>query len=146
MIPTTRLIAILAALVVTAGCGRSAGESPGAAPSSSAATTESAPSSSVARIVFVDQEQACDCTMTRIETSWAALQAVVGEGSGVPVERVHRDTQEQQADQYRLLRPMVTVPGIYLLDESGAVVELLQGEVTEEQLRRALAGGTRGGA
>jgi hypothetical protein len=32
----------------------------------------------------------------------------------------------------------VTVPGIYLLDEGSAVVALLQGEVTEEQVRTAL--------
>jgi glutathione S-transferase len=95
--------------------------------------------SKVARIVFIDQEKACECTMNKIQASWTALQAALGPNSSLDVERIHRDTQEEQAEEYRLLRPMVTVPGIYLLDDSGAIVELLQGEVTQEQVRNALA-------
>ena len=136
-----RIVIALSALVVMASCGRTPeGSGAGSAPAPSEGAPGTSASASVARIVFVDQEQACDCTAARIEGSWTALQAALGQGSEVPVERIHRDTQEQEADQYRLLRPMVTVPGIYLLDEGGAVMELLQGEVTEEQLRQALQG------
>lgn len=130
-----------AVLLVVASCGQSNGESGSAAPQSAAATPASArDSADVARIVFIDQEQACECTRNRITTSWDALQAALGEGSGLEIERIHRDTQADQADAYRLLRPMVTVPGIYLLDAEGAVIELLQGEITEEQFRAALDG------
>ena len=137
------VFALLAAMVALAGCGQPSGESnrsPSPAPATKQAATSSPGESNVHRIVFIDQEQACECTRTRIEGSWTALQAALGENSGIAVERIHRDTQEEQAEEYRLLRPMVTVPGIYLLDENGAVVELLQGEVTEAQFRTALGG------
>ncbi len=132
------------ALVVSAGCGRASGESnnvPSPAPATKQPVVPSPGESAVARIVFVDQEQACECTRNRIDGSWTALQAALGEGSAIQVERIHRDTQEERAEEYRMLRPMVTVPGIYLLDENGAIVELLQGAVTEEQFRAALGGG-----
>ena len=130
-------------LASSAGCGQASGESgasPSPAPEAQQAATSSPGESNVARIVFVDQEQACECTRDRIEGSWTALQAALGGGSGIAVERIHRDTQEERAEEYRMLRPMVTVPGIYLLDEDGAIVELLQGDVTEERLREALGG------
>lgn len=137
------VVVLLTALVASAGCGQASGESAGSptpASSSEQAVSGTQPETTVARIVFIDQEQACECTRDRIEASWTALQAALGEGSAMQVERIHRDTQQEQAEEYRLLRPMVTVPGIYLLDEGGAIVELLQGEVTEQQLRAALEG------
>jgi hypothetical protein len=142
-----RVAFVLVATVAAVGCGQASGESSRAQPAPSAAGQPASASASpgaraVARIVFIDQEQACECTRNRIDGSWTALQAALGEGSGVAVERIHRDTQEEQAEEYRMLRPLVTVPGIYLLDENGAILELLQGEVTEAQLRAAL--GRRG--
>jgi hypothetical protein len=129
---------VIATLAASSGCDRASGESARSEPSRTERAEGASSSTSIASIVFVDQAQACDCTRRRIEGSWAALQAALGQDSGIAVERIHRDTQEEQAEEYRLLRPMVTVPGIYLLDEGGAVVELLQGEVTEEQVRTAL--------
>lgn len=134
---------LIVVLSSSAGCGQASGESndsPSPTPATKQPATSSPVESSVARIVFIDQVQACECTRDRIEGSWTALQAALGEGSGIVVERIHRDTQEEQAEEYRMLRPMVTVPGIYLLDENGAIVELLQGEVTEAQVRSALGG------
>jgi len=136
--------ALLTMLAAATGCGQASGES-SRAPSQAQAAKQvtSAPQgpTTVVRIVFIDQEQACDCTRNRISGSWTALQAALGRGSAISVERIHRDTQEDQAEEYRMLRPMVTVPGIYLLDTNGAIVELLQGAVTEEQVRTALGGG-----
>ena len=141
---TYSLVALLVVVLVSsAGCGQASGESnnsPSPAHATKQPATSSPGESNVARIVFIDQEQACECTRNRIEGSWTALQAALGEGSGIAVERIHRDTQEEQAEEYRMLRPMVTVPGIYLLDENGAIIELLQGEVTETQVRTALGG------
>lgn len=134
--PIMTILALFAA-----GCGQASGESAPSSPQTEAtkqATSSSLGSSSVARIVFIDQEQACECTQNRINGSWTALQAALGSDSGITVERIHRDTQEEQAEEFRLLRPMVTVPGIYLLDQDGAIIELLQGAVTEAQLRTAL--------
>lgn len=134
---------LLAALLGAASCGQASGEN-SPSPSEPTANTQAAElqsgESSIARVVFIDQAQACECTQDRINGSWAALQAALGSSSGVAVERIHRDTQEEQAEEFRLLRPMVTVPGIYLLDENGAIIDLLQGEVTEEQIRTAFRG------
>lgn len=91
----------------------------------------------VNKIVFIDKEHACECTQKAIDASWAALQAALG-GGGVPVERIHMDTQEAFASSYREKRPMMAVPGIYFLDEAGAIQQLLQGDVTEAQVRQAL--------
>lgn len=141
------MYAVFAMLCITlassAGCGQASGEtnnSPAPAPATKQPAVASPSESNVARIVFVGQEQACGCTRNRIDGSWRALQAALGESSGIAVERLRRDTQSDQVEEYRMLRPFVTVPAIYLLDENGAIVELLQGEVTEEQLRTALGG------
>ncbi len=138
------IIVLITTLIASAGCGHASGESnrsQSQAPATQQASTSPQEASAVAQIVFIDQEQACECTQNRINGSWAALQAALGEDSGVTVERIHRDTQEEQAEEYRMLQPMVTVPGIYLLNQNGAIVELLQGEVTEAQVRTALGGG-----
>ena len=134
---------LLVTLVSSAGCGQASGEtnpSPTPAPSTNQPVVASPDESNVARIVFVGQAQACDCTRTRIDGSWRALQAALGEGSDIAVERLERDRQPDEVEEYRMLRPFVTVPAIYLLDENGAIVELLQGEVTEAQVRAALGG------
>ncbi len=110
----------------------SATEAPGHPPTKAGAAT-----ADVARIVFVGKAQACDCTRTRIDTSWTALQAALGD-SGPAVERLRMDTQGEQVEPYRQLRPMITLPGVYLLDAQGSLVELLQGAITEAQFRAAL--------
>jgi hypothetical protein len=96
-----------------------------------------APASRVARIVFLDKEQCCDCTRKAQEASWTAIQTALG-GAAIPVERIHFDTQSGQAEPYRALRPMMASPGIYFLDAAGGLVEQLQGEVTADQVRAVL--------
>lgn len=134
---------LLTALLALTGCGRASGESshtPAQAPATKRIAAESRDTNAVTRIVFIGQERACDCTRNRIEGSWSALQAALGQNSSRNVERLNRDTQADEVEEYRMLRPFVTVPAIYLLDNNGAIVELLQGEVTEEQVRTALEG------
>ncbi len=120
----------------TAQAAPAASEGPVAADPSGAAAV-SAPASRVARIAFVDKENCCDCTRRAQDASWAALQAALG-GAAIPVERIHFDTQAAQADSYRSLRPMMASPGIYFLDAAGGLVDLLQGEVTADQVRAVL--------
>jgi SAM-dependent methyltransferase len=93
----------------------------------------------VVKIVFVDQAEACECTMKRIAGSWAALTAALGDPPRLPVERIHLDTEQEKADVYDELRSLVVPPGIYFLDEKEALVEMLQGEVTAEQIAAVLA-------
>jgi hypothetical protein len=92
----------------------------------------------IAKIVFVDQAEACKCTTERIATSWAALVEALGDPPRVPVERVHLDTEQAKADVYDEMEALVIPPGIYFLDEKEALVKLLQGEVTPEQISAVL--------
>ena len=91
----------------------------------------------VSKIVFIDKEKACECTQKSIDASWAALQAALN-GVTLPVERIHMDTQEAFAAGYKDKRPMMAVPGLYFLSETGAVIELLQGDVTTAQIQTVL--------
>jgi hypothetical protein len=97
----------------------------------------SAPVSRVARIVFLAKENCCACTQRAQDASWAAIQEALG-GAAIPVERIHFDTQAEQAAPYRELRPMMAPPGIYFLDAAGGLVDMLQGEVTAEAVRAVL--------
>ncbi|MBI5546234.1 MAG: hypothetical protein HY901_20275 [Deltaproteobacteria bacterium] len=110
---------------------------PSAAVAPVAQAKEPAGKPAIGRIVFIDKERACECTQKSIDASWSALQAALS-GAAIPVERIHMDTQEAFASAYREKQPMMAVPGIYFLTEGGAVRELLQGDVTEAQVRKAL--------
>ena len=92
----------------------------------------------VARIVFVDQKEACDCTRTRINTSWESLNAVLKDAPKIPVERILLDTEKEKAAPYIEMETLMVSPGIYFLDEKGKLVELLQGEVREDQIAQLL--------
>ncbi len=97
-----------------------------------------AASGKVKRIVFVDKARACKCTKDRIDASYKALTAVVGFPPVPDVERIHMDTQEAKAAPYKAKRPIMVPPAIYFLGEGDKLVEVLQGEVTEEQIRKVL--------
>jgi hypothetical protein len=100
---------------------------------------EPAAPTGVAKIVFVDKEKACKCTAEKIEKSWTALAAALkAKGVELPIERVHLDTQAAEAGKYKALKPMIAIPGIYLLNADGKLIELLQGEVTTEQVEKVL--------
>ena len=92
----------------------------------------------VAKIVFVGQKDACECTRDRIDTSWTALQKVLGENSGILVERIQLDVEDQEADRLDDLRAMIVVPGIYFIDKNEDLLEMLQGEVTPRQVEKML--------
>ena len=93
----------------------------------------------VAKIVFVDQEVCCNCTRERIDGTWAELQKALEAGPEVPVERIHGDTQEEQARPYLDMRPLMVAPGLYFLDADGGLVEMFQGELTEAQIAAVLS-------
>ena len=91
----------------------------------------------VDRVVFVDQEECCDCTQNRIDATWDALSTAL-EGEEIAVERLHRDTQEADVAPYHEMSPIMVVPAAYFLDHEGNLVEVLQGEVTVEQIQALL--------
>lgn len=95
----------------------------------------------VAKVVFVGKERACDCTRKTVDAGWAALETVLGNPAKLPVEKLQIDTDASRVAPYRALRPLLmALPGIYLLDAKGQLVELLQGEVSAEQIAAALGG------
>jgi len=114
-----------------------------AAPAQAGAKTPSSalkpqPASKLARIVFIDKENACDCTRKRVEKTWTALQLALGTPPALPVQRLHVDTQAGEAATYTNAKPLMVPPGIYFVDGRGGVVELLQGEVEGTEIERVL--------
>lgn len=133
-----RWLALVCVIASMSGLGCTRGEASAAAPSASAAAQASAPKASPARLVFVDREDACDCTKARTDTSWSALQAVLGEDSDLPVERLHSDTQEAAVAPYRTQQAFVALPALYVVDDAGKVIAMLQGELSREAIAGAI--------
>jgi len=126
---TSTLAAILAAVTLT--CTTET-QPPADAPTATA---------SVARIVFVGQQEACDCTKKRIADSWATLERVLGGRKDIPVERLRIDANEAEVAPYLETRAVMVIPGAYFLDKQGGIIELLQGELSEDQVSRLLPAG-----
>ena len=116
-------------------CAPGPGACVAAAPAAAAPTTRPA---RAARLVFIDLEKSCPCTQRRVASSWKALTAVLGRPPSIPLDRFHLDTQAAQADPYVDKRPIMVAPGLYVLDGSGNIIDLLQGEITEAQIRGAI--------
>lgn len=131
-------LSILAGIVlVSLGCGKSGRPDP--APAGEQATIPSSPEaagSAVRTIVFVDQEECCDCTRERQAATWRNLQeAIAGNGLKIAVETVHFDSQAEAAAMYLDLKPIMVFPGLYFLDDKEELVEQLQGELSVEQIK-----------
>ena len=54
------------------------------------------------------------------------------------VERIHFDTQPLLAAPVKAQRALMVPPGMYFLDKQGKLLTLLQGEVTADQINKAL--------
>jgi hypothetical protein len=133
-------IAAIAALscICLGACSRPVDAAPAPPSSGSSISATSASHARVERIAFVDQEEACECTRKRIDDSWAALQEAMKQSREVPVQRIHRDTQPIDVGPLQAKRKFVAVPAIFLLDSSGEVVDMLQGEVTDKEIAAAI--------
>jgi hypothetical protein len=125
-------------LLALNGCSRTVDGTPAPGASANASAAPSTARATVARIAFVDQEEACDCTRKRIDDSWAALQSAMKQSREVPVQRIHRDTQPVDVAPLSAKRAFIAVPAIFLLDGSGEVIDMLQGEVTDKEIATAL--------
>jgi hypothetical protein len=127
-------LVLLALATGLLSCKREAPATVGVAPASK---TKKVAGTRVTRIVFVDKEQCCDCTRKRIDKSWRALTDVLGyPPAGVDVERIHMDSQADKAEPYKKQRPIMVPPALYFFDEQGKLLEVLQGEVKSEQIRK----------
>jgi hypothetical protein len=128
----------------TAPPSGSAATSSAASGSTVAAAASTSAAGPVAKVVFIGQREACECTRKRIDGTWAALEQALESHSEIQVEKLEQDVQQEAADRYDELKPMMVAPGVYLLDADGKLVELLQGELTATKLERALSGGPKG--
>jgi len=141
--------------VLGAGCTQSGKASPNAAPtapagkaSPNAAPTAlagkaspnaapTAPGGKVKRVVFLDTQECCDCTRNRQDASWSVLQQVLDELPVKPLmETIHVDTQAGKAAVYIDLEPVMVTPGLYFFDHSEILIQMIQGEVTREQIEK----------
>ena len=93
----------------------------------------------VAKIVFLDQKECCNCTRERQKKTWNALQAVIDKMEPKPVvEVVHRDTEPEEAQLFLDLEPTMVSPGLYFFGGDGLLVDTLQGELTEAQILKVM--------
>ncbi len=135
------IVAVGTMFILSAGCDRPTKAAPPPPGSTkSAALGASAPrgTSGVAKIIFVGKQNPCECTKKAIDASWKALEAALGPANRVPVEHLKVDTQEDKVAVYRSRKPFMAVPAIYFLDQSDSILELLQGEVTQEQVTKVV--------
>lgn len=134
----THTVVLLSLLALFAtGCSRAESAAPGQA----AAPLQTPPKKAagkVAHIVFVDLERCCSCTRTRIDNTWKALMEVLGFPPTIPLDRFHMDTQADKAAPYRAKKPIMVPPAIYFLDGKDGLLEMLQGEITAAQIKKAL--------
>lgn len=141
-ITNSALLCLLSLCLAPTGCkeSRASAANEGAAASQAAlsAPAPAATKSEVTKIAFMDKVHACDCTKKRVDTGWAALQAALTGRTDITVERIHSDTEEAKVEPYHKLRAMMTLPALYFLDAKGGLVELLQGDLTTEQIADVL--------
>lgn len=128
------VVAGIVSLLFVSLVGCEEGRSQTAEPTESSEQNELVATTAISRVVFVDQEQCCDCTQDRIDVTWEALSTAI-EDEDIQIERFHRDTQETAVAPFQEMRPIMVVPAVYFLDPEGNLVEQLQGELTVEQIR-----------
>ena len=93
------------------------------------------------KIVFIGKQDACDCTRTRVQAGWSALQAALEDRPAIPVVQLDIDRDKDQLEPFRRQRPVAVIPAVYFLDEKGRVKELVEGELSAKELEDVLEGG-----
>ncbi len=96
------------------------------------------PKFKVSKIVFIGKHEACACTRKRIDQSWAALEKALDKTKDIRIERLHADTEQTKVAAYQQQRAIMVIPAVFFLDSSGALVEVLQGEISTEQFSSVL--------
>lgn len=123
------------------GCARSEVEDakpPAEAVPKPAKAIQSTPTSSIAKIVFVGQKQACNCTRDRIDRTWKTLQESLGGRKDIAIESIELDVDEDRYDEMDRLQSMIVPPGLYFFDSNDKFVKMLQGELEAGQIAEAL--------
>ncbi len=110
-------------------------------PSAGEATVTAAPEAvkgKVTQVIFIGQRDACDCTRNRIDASWKVVEKALAAKPDIKVRRLELDVDKAKAAEYDNMRSLMVPPGVYLLDQNGKLIDMLQGELKVEQVQRAL--------
>ncbi len=126
------LLALFTLVLLSVSCQQPAAAAPEKPPTAKVSKTK------IAKIVFIGKQDACDCTRKRVDDSYAELQSALSGHKDITVERIRVDTDRAQVEPYRKLRAIMVLPAIYLLDGAGKLIEMLQGEVKSEQVKKVL--------
>jgi len=130
-----RILTIICLLLLV-GCGGPA-EVAAQEPTTPAAK---APAGPVSRIVFIGQEQACDCTTTRIADVTTALTAALGDRKlDITTLYADHDSDREAVEMHREMRAFVVAPALFFFDAEGRLLEMTQGEVSQVDLEEILA-------
>jgi hypothetical protein len=141
---TARTVLACLLAVLGAGCSQpseaapTGSQPPAATTGAPMAAGSAAAQDAVTRVVFIGKKEACDCTRKAIDASQKSLEAVLAGGHALPVEKLEADTDVDKVAGYKTMKPFMTLPAIYFLDINDGIVELLQGEVSEAQVKTAL--------
>lgn len=116
---------------------------PAAAPAQAApAATGNGPAASagkVASIVVLEKQEACECTKTRQQKSWDALQQAMKDAGYAPaVTKIFTDSQAEEAELYKTMRPTMVTPALYFFDSQQNLLEMLQGELEVSAISKVL--------
>ena len=121
-------------LLLLAACSTAPPAPPPTAPSAA-----EAPRAAVAGVVVLELKESCRCTEERQAASRAAFDAALATRTAKPpLTVVQMDVEPEKARVYQDMREPVVSPAYYLLDASGLLVTLLQGEITTDQFAAAL--------
>jgi len=131
-IHTVSILGLTLGLALNAGACRRSGTPAGA--------LKKKAGEKVARIVFVGQKDACDCTKKRVKLSWEALQFSLKKHAAVKVERLtlDADADRGKVKALRAQRRFMTVPALYFFNPQGKLVAMLEGELDPDQITAAL--------
>ncbi len=115
--------------------------SPSALPQAATPNAPATTPSKIANIVVLEKQECCECTKTRQEKSWEALQQAIKTGGFAPtVVKVYTDTQAEEAELYKAMRPTMVTPALYFFDAQQNLIDMLQGELAAEAITKVLSG------
>ena len=129
----------LAVVALVASCKQEVNAS-GQSATANAPTKQAVANPKVAKIVFIGKKNACDCTRARVDESIAEMQKALTGRSDIAVELLQVDVDGEAVARYQKLRPIMVLPAIYLLEDAGTLIDVLQGEVTAAQVQKAIGG------
>ena len=101
------------------------------------ATAQAGPTR-VTKVVFIGQKDSCKCTRERIDKTWPVVDSVLKGYKDITVRKIQIDVEAEEADRYDEMKSIMIAPGIFFMDKDDKLVEMIQGEVSADQVLAAL--------